>query len=99
MFPKPRKDGMLHQNYMPITLLTSLNKMTEGIILSRLEEETETLAAEQIGFRHHHSTEQQVLRLVGYTSRELCEKKVTAYLFLDVAFAYDRLIFKNGQLG
>jgi len=43
LFPKPQKDLLFPQNYGPISLLSSLEKVAEVIILRRLKEQEENL--------------------------------------------------------
>lgn len=97
---------MFPQN-SPIGLLPTINKITEQIIARIFHEETEDLSdlfEKQFGFRHKHLTEQQVLRLVEYAESRLNRNEVMAYIFLDLASAFDRVshegvIYKMRQLG
>lgn len=92
--PKPGKDHSLPQNYRHISLLSSLGKVTEAVILKRLKETTEQLGVipnEQFGFRPRHSTEQQVLRVVEIAASGLEHKDTTGIIFLDVAKAFDKV--------
>jgi hypothetical protein len=45
----------------------------------------------QFGFRHQHSTTDQVHRITNITEQSLEEKKVCSTVFLDVAQAFDKV--------
>ncbi|CAH2242886.1 jg26508 [Pararge aegeria aegeria] len=82
--------------YRPISLLNSLAKVYERIILARLKaivEAKKLLNDEQFGFRAKHSSIQQVHRLTEHISRGLFEKRyplLTGAVFFDVAKAFDK---------
>ncbi|GBN76753.1 putative RNA-directed DNA polymerase from transposon X-element [Araneus ventricosus] len=61
---KPGKDPFNPTNYRPISLLSSLSKVVEKIILNRLKPKVENqLIPYQFGFRKNHSTVAQLLRM------------------------------------
>ena len=65
---KPGKSSVDPSSYRPISLLPTLSKLTEKIILRRLsdfERKEKIIIDEQFGFREGHSTVQQVLRFVN----------------------------------
>lgn len=67
LFPKPGKDPSIPSNNRPITLLSSLSKIFEATLLTRLNSFLtikKTIRPEQMGFRHRHSTTHAILRLV-----------------------------------
>ena len=79
-------------NYRPISLLPTLGKLTERVILSRLLEECEDHAiipAEQFGFRELHGTELQLLRLTEELHRSFDAKDTAVGVFLDIKRAFD----------
>jgi hypothetical protein len=64
---KPRKDPALPSSYRPISLLDTIGKLFEKILLSRILHEMSgsgLLRDEQFGFRPKHSTALQLARLV-----------------------------------
>jgi hypothetical protein len=66
LIPKPGKDVRQAKNYRPISLLSCLGKVLERIIAHRLSshmEENKLFAKSQSGFRAHHMTTEQLLRL------------------------------------
>ncbi|GBO10726.1 putative RNA-directed DNA polymerase from transposon BS [Araneus ventricosus] len=89
---KKGKKPQAPDSYRPISLLSSLSKLAESIILNRLEEETEhKLIPFQFGFRKGLSTSEQLLRMVEHVRDGFCNKIDTAAVFIDIAKAFDRV--------
>jgi hypothetical protein len=89
---KPGKDPALPSSYRPISLLDTIGKLFEKMLLSRILHEVSgrgLLCDEQFGFRPKHSTALQLVRLVERVSRNFGEKRLTGAVFLDVAKAFD----------
>jgi hypothetical protein len=89
---KPGKDPALPSSYRPISLLDTIGKLFEKILLTRILHEVAErglLQNEQFGFRHRHSTSLQLARVVGCISRNFGEKRLTGAVFFDVAKAFD----------
>ena len=83
---KTGKDPVLSSSYRPISLLDTIGKLFEKILLSRILHEVNVrglLRNEQFGFRPRHSTSLQLARLVERINR------LTGAVFLDVAKAFD----------
>lgn len=107
VLPKPGQSATFPQNYRPISLLPTLGKIAEGVILKRLRTEVENLGAtadEQFGFRARHSTTQQILRVVEFAAEGFNKKQSTGVIFLDVSKAFDKvwhtgLLFKMLEAG
>lgn len=107
VLPKPGKSRTFPQNYRPISLLPSIGKVAEKLILTRLNEKTEnlqTIPDSQFGFRSQHSTTLQAARLAEYIIKGLNRRKYTSIIALDVEKAFDRvwhegLLVKMSQLG
>lgn len=94
MLQKPRQPSNFPQSYRPISLLSTLGKTAEGIILTRLKAEVEeknVLPAEQFGFRERHATVHQALRIVEQVSEGFNRRESTGAVFLDVSKAFDRV--------
>lgn len=93
--PKPAKDPRLPGSYRPISLLSTMSKIAERIILNAIQvhvEDFQILPREQFGFRAGHSTEQQAARVVvdcanAFNSR----RNHTAMTLLDLEKAFDRV--------
>ncbi|XP_052744245.1 probable RNA-directed DNA polymerase from transposon BS [Bicyclus anynana] len=107
---KPGKPRDLPTSYRPISLLNTIGKVYEIIILNRLKaicDEKQLLIKQQFGFRCKHSCVHQVHRLTKHilTGFNTFHNPIaTGALFFDVAKAFDRvwhegLIFKLNRFG
>ena len=100
---KPKKPANLPSSYRPISLISSLGKIYERIVLSRLKEIVEAkqlFINEQFGFRSHHSSIHQVHRLTEHIAKYNVRRSIrsdTAAIFLDIAKAFDK-VWHNGLL-
>lgn len=91
---KPGKPTSLVSSYRPISLLPTLSKLFEKAIKQRLDtylNRTSLIPPHQFGFRSHHSTCHQVLRVSEDIIKSFERKEYTAAVFLDVAQAFDRV--------
>jgi hypothetical protein len=89
---KPGKDPAQPASYRPISLLDTIGKVFEKILLRRILTEVSErglLRDEQFGFRPRHSTTLLLARLVERFTRNFGEKRLTGAVFLDVAKAFD----------
>jgi len=89
---KPGKDPALPSFYRPISLLDTIGKLIEKILLTRIFYEVSgdgLKRNEQFGFRPRHSTSLQLARFVERVTRNFGEKRPTGAGFLDVAKAFD----------
>ena len=82
---KPEKDPALSSSYRPISLLDTIDKLFEKILLARILHSVN----EQFRFRPRHSTSLQLACLVERITRNFGEKRLTGAVFLDVAKAFD----------
>lgn len=90
MIPKPMKNHLIPDNHRPISLLNTLSKIFERIILIKLNSYTK-IRSEQHAFRAGHSTTTQLITLVDDLTRKSHGKEKTVAVFLDVAKAFDRV--------
>lgn len=93
-FPKPGKPKANPKNYRPISLLDTLSKVMESILLARLLKfisNNDLLPNEQFGFRSKHSTNHALMRLVEDISKGFNNNQTTVAVFLDVEKAFDRV--------
>ncbi|GBM60591.1 putative RNA-directed DNA polymerase from transposon BS, partial [Araneus ventricosus] len=84
---KPGKDPTQPENYQPISLLSTLSKLTENFILDKLNEhlaENKILCPEQFGFRKSLTTTHQLLRVVEYITSGFEKGECACAVFLDV---------------
>ncbi|GFW38517.1 probable RNA-directed DNA polymerase from transposon X-element [Trichonephila clavipes] len=106
VLPKPGKNHKLAINYRPISLLSTIGKVFEKIILTRIKNFTvanEIIPKFQHGFQEKTSTSHQLLRVSNLIIGGFNNGKTTGGVFLDVEKAFDRmwhrgLIFKMIQL-
>ncbi|KAJ0177653.1 hypothetical protein K1T71_006526 [Dendrolimus kikuchii] len=108
---KPGKPASKPSSYRPISLLSSLGKLYERVLLTRLRDfafSNNLIPPEQFGFRARHSCPQQVLRItehvLSHFQRSGRRFWPTGAVFFDVAKAFDKvwhngLIYKLYQLG
>lgn len=97
-FSKPNKDKKQPTNYRPISLLSTLSKVFEQVILNRLlphHEDNNTLPDEQFGFRKRHSTTHQLTRVAEFIARRFNEHRYTAAALLDLEKAFDTVWIKG----
>ncbi|KAH0811919.1 hypothetical protein GEV33_010872 [Tenebrio molitor] len=90
--PKPGKNSKLPQSYRPISLLSSIGKVHEKVILTRLvkvTDENSTIPDEQFGFRPKHSTVDQLINVTEFIAKGFGQNQSTGAIFLDVAKAFD----------
>jgi hypothetical protein len=76
---KPGKDPTQPSSYRPISLLDTLGKLFEKILLTTVLREVNELGLlrdEQFGFRPKHSTTLQLARLVERVNRNFNERRV-----------------------
>ncbi|GFU59796.1 probable RNA-directed DNA polymerase from transposon X-element [Trichonephila clavipes] len=90
----PGKNKNIPSSYRPISLLSTLSKITESIILTRLKEFLYTnniINPNQYGFTNKLSTLHPLLNLTGAISEGFQSKKSTGAVFLDIQKAFDRV--------
>ena len=97
---KPHKPKHLTSSYRPISLLPTLGKIFEKIILKRIRpiiKSQNIIPHSQFGFRTNHSTIHQIHRLTDKIATSFEIKKYCPGVFLDVAQAFDR-VWHDGLL-
>ena len=93
MIPKPNKDVKYAKSFRPISLLSCIGKLLERILASRLSkymEEKKLFSLSQSGFRRHHMTTEQLLRLSEESHRAFEKRQTVAAVFLDAEAAFDK---------
>ena len=90
--PKPGKNRDTPTNYRPISLLSTIGKIFEKLVLQRLksfESDNKIFIPNQCGFRNNHSTIQQVLRITEKATFGFNKNKSTGMVLLDIEKAFD----------
>lgn len=90
----------LASSYRPISLLPTLGKLFEKLILLRIRPilyEHQIIPTTQFGFQPGHSIIHQVHRLTDTIASALERKQFCAGLFRDVAQAFDK-VWHDGLL-
>lgn len=97
---KPNKNPTDPSSYRPISLLSSLSKILERILLKRINAHCEhnyIIPDHQFGFRNKHSTAHQLYRVVKSVKNNFKLKKSTGMILLDIEKAFDT-IWHDGLL-
>lgn len=90
--PKPGKVNTIATNFRPISLLSTVGKIFERLILdkfNKIEKSRNIFIQEQCGFRSEHSTIHQVLRITEKASLNFNRHKSTGLVLLDIEKAFD----------
>jgi len=98
--PKPGKPANELSSYRPISLLSSISKILERVLLYRINEHLEEhniIPSQQCGFRTGRSTSHQLIKVIKTAKENIKSKKSTGMIFLDVEKAFDR-VWHNGLL-
>lgn len=91
---KPTKTASLPESYRPISLTSTICKVMEKMVTSRLQwfvEKNNLLSKNQTGFRKNKSTIHHILRLQDYILKKLKNKESVLAVFIDFERAYDML--------
>lgn len=96
MIPKPSKDHNAPKNHRPISLLSTMAKVFERIILSQLQKHIKPWE-EQHAFRRGHSTITQLVKLSDELVKSINNKQKTVAIFLNIEKAFDR-VWHNGLI-
>ena len=102
MLPEPGKNPIDVTSYRPISLLPTISKLLEKLILKRINKESnpqDQIPSHQFGFRQAHSTIQQCHRVADTISKALENHQFCTAAFLDISQAFEKvwhtgLIFK-----
>ena len=84
-------------NYRPISILSTINKVFEKILYTRLIkyiDKFQILYKYQYGFRKQHSTEQSLIEFVDNIRSAIDQKSLTCGIFIDLSKAFDTVDHK-----
>lgn len=90
MLPKPGKNVLKPESYRPITLLPTVSKVFERLLLRHLIPHIQP-RPEQFGFRTEHSTTLQLTRVIHHITEATNKKEHTVAVLLDMEKAFDRV--------
>ncbi|GBP11460.1 Probable RNA-directed DNA polymerase from transposon X-element [Eumeta japonica] len=94
MIPKPGKDLTKAESYRPISLLPTMSKLFEKLLVTKLSPilaERNCIPDHQFGFRRQHGTIEQTHRLVQVIRSAFEQKSYCSALFIDVSQAFDKV--------
>jgi hypothetical protein len=94
MILKPGKNPTDVPSYRPISLLSTIAKLLERLILPRIYQDsnpTNWTPDHQFGFRSAHSTIQQGHRIINTINQVLNNNQYCTAVFLDVAQTFDKV--------
>lgn len=89
---KPGKPSSEISSYRPISLLPTLGKVLERILLARINihlYDSQLIPPTQFGFRPNHSTTHQVLRIIRQIRTGFRHRQSTGMVLLDLKCAFD----------
>jgi hypothetical protein len=87
-----KKEKHNPENYRPISLLSTLNKIMEKLMYKRLItflNKYKILYAYQFGFRQGHSTSLALIEIIDNILSDLEEGKLVAGIYIDLSKAFD----------
>jgi exonuclease III len=96
LLKKPGMDKSVVANHRPITNLSTLSKLLERLVLSRLRPHvlsSGNFSEFQSAYRAGHSTETALLRVQNDLILNIEKQKTTALLALDISAAFDTIDF------
>jgi hypothetical protein len=94
---KPVKNPNHVSSYRPISLLSTIYKLLEKLIVPKIDPLLDEIPQHQFGFRHSHSTIQQCHRVVYEIHKTLENKKYCSSVLLDISQAFDK-VWHDGLL-
>ncbi|UYV84156.1 hypothetical protein LAZ67_X001354 [Cordylochernes scorpioides] len=100
IIPIPKKSAKSPEDLRPISLLPTIGKIYERIILRRLQmylDNSNFIIPQQFGFRRGHSTTHQLIAVLDYIQIRRSHKEVVGAVFLDFAKAFDK-VWHNGLI-
>ena len=94
MLPKPGKNPIDVTSYRPISLLPTISKVLEKLILKRINKGSnpqDWIPDHQFGFRQSHSTIQQCHRVADTINKALENHQFCTASFLGFSQAFDKV--------
>ena len=106
MLPKPQKDPDRASSYRPISLLSTISKLFERVVLDRLLSwlnSNDILSKYQAGFRKQKQTKDHIFRIIQDVLASFNSGYKTGAVFIDIEKAFDKvwhagLLYKLNKL-
>jgi len=98
MIPKPLKDKLKDDSYRPISLLNTLSKLLERVILIRTRSwinKNNLLSKYQCGFRNFRQTRDQIIRMMQDALKSFNNNEYMGAIFIDIEKAFDKVWHKG----
>ncbi len=92
--PKSGKDTSHPSSYRPISLLSSISKVLERVMLNRIKSHLENhsiIPSTQYGFSTNKSSTGQLYRITSYIKEKFKSKFSTGMVLMDIEKAFDRV--------
>jgi len=84
------KDPSLPGSYRPVSLLPTISKVLERLVVERIEEETEgKMCEDQHGFTSRKSTVSAIRECLGWADSR--KEKLVVWVFMDISGAFNNL--------
>lgn len=96
MIPKPGKNVKLPVNHRPISLLNTMAKVFESLLLDKLTIHTKT-RPEQFGFRSNHGTTSQLVKVISDITNNYNRREKTVVALFDIEKAFDK-VWHDGHI-
>jgi len=96
MIPKPGKNVKLPVNHRPISLLNTMAKVFESLLLDKLKIHTKT-RPEQFGFRSNHGTTSQLVKVISDITNNYNRREKTVVALFDIEKAFDK-VWHDGHI-
>jgi hypothetical protein len=88
---KPGKQANSPTSYRPISLLPTISKLYERILLNRIKPFLHIIPKYQLGFQTQHSTCHQIQRISEIIVHGFENKQYTTAVLLDLTQAFDKV--------
>ena len=98
VIPKPHQDHKYPKNYRPLSLTTTIWKILEGIMHSRIThhmEHNKLINTSQFGFRQNHSTTDAIINMIHNIQSNKTKKLKSLGFFADISKAFDKVCIKS----
>ncbi|GJQ66724.1 hypothetical protein Trydic_g4669 [Trypoxylus dichotomus] len=92
--PRSKKNHHSPEGYRPISLLCTISKVLETLLLTRISDnlnEHRLLDDDHLGFRSGHSTASQLFQITDHVTIAFNRKQIAVMVSLDLEMAFDKI--------